>query len=116
VTPHRTPAATVDALRRTAREHLAEGRRSAARRALLDALMLDPDDDAARRDLADLVRTPAGGVPHGLGVGALVVVAIACAVLATACLIGGLDVTAALLAVAGLHTGFLIGRRRRRVA
>ena len=105
----------MEALRRTAQTHLAEGRCGDARRTLLDALMLDPENAAVRRDLADLVRTP-DRVPHGLGVGALVLVAAACAVLATACLIGVLDVTAALLAVAGLHTGFLIARRRRPVA
>jgi hypothetical protein len=116
VTPHSNPPATVDALRRTARAHLAEGRRSAARRSLLDALLLEPENAAVRRDLADLVSGAGSAVPHGAGVGALVAIALACAVLATACLLGGLHVTAALLAVAGLHTGFLIARRTRSVA
>ncbi len=113
VTPHSNPFATAEALRRTAGEHRAAGRRSAARRALLDALILDPQNTAVRQDLTDLMRHPAVEVPHAVGVGALLVVAVACAVLATACLIGGLDVTAALLAVAGLYTGVLIARRRR---
>lgn len=113
MTPHSNPFATAEALRRTAGEHRAAGRRSAARRALLDALILEPDNTAVRQDLTDLTQQPAGEVPHAAGIGALLVVAVACAVLATACLIGGLDGTAVLLAVAGLYTGLLIARRRR---
>lgn len=116
MTPHRTPFATVEALRGTARDHLVRGNRSAARRTLIDALILDPQNTAVRRDLIELGRAPARGVPHGAGIGVLSVVAVTCAVLAMACLVGGMDVTALLLAVAGLHTGLLIARRRREVA
>ena len=116
MTPHRNPFATVEALRRTAQQHLAAGNRNAARRTLLDALVLEPHNTDVRQDLAGLVQRPAAGVPHDVGVAALIAVALMCAVLATACLIGGLDVTALLLAVAGLYTGLLIARRRRRVA
>jgi hypothetical protein len=116
VTPHRNPFATVEALRHTAHQHLAAGNRAAARRTLLDALVLEPHNAAVRQDLTDLVQRPPAEVPHGAGVAALVVIAAACAVLATACLIGDLDVTALLLAVAGFYTCALIARRRRRVA
>jgi Flp pilus assembly protein TadB len=116
VTPHHNPFATVEALRRAARARLAEGDRAAARRTLLDALILEPRNTAVRRDLNELMRRAPGDVPHGAGVGALVAVALACAVLATVSLIAGLDVTAVLLAVAGLYTGVLVARRRRRVA
>ena len=116
MTPHRNPFATVEALRRTAAGHLAEGRRDAARRTLLDAAMLAPHDPAVRRDLAALVTGPQRRVPHATGVAVLVVVAVTCAVPATAALLAGLDVTAILLAAAGLHTGLLIARRRRPVA
>jgi hypothetical protein len=116
VTPHRNPFATVEALRRTAAEHLAEGRRDAARRTLLDAAILELRNPAVRRDLDDLMTRPAAAAPHAAGVTALLAVAAICAVLATAALLAGLDVTAILLAVAGLYTGLLIARRRRPVA
>ena len=116
MTPHRNPFATAESLRRTAAEHLAAGRRAAARRALLDAAILEPQDAAVRRDLAALTAHPVGEVPHAAGLGALIVVAVACAVLAFAALIAGLDVSAILLAVAGLLAGRLIARRLRPVA
>ncbi len=116
VTPHSTPFATVEALRRTARDQLAEGRRSAARRTLLDALILEPDNAGARRDLVELMRRPPAAAPPGPPVGLLAVIAVLCAVLAGAALLADLDVTAVLLAAAGFFTGSLIARRRREVA
>jgi hypothetical protein len=116
VTPHRTPFATAEALRRAARTQLAEGRRAAARRTLLDALIRDPDNAAVRRDLAELLAGAGDEMPHATGLGLLTVIAAACAVLGLLCLLSGRDVSAVLLAVAGLYTGLLIARRRRRVA
>ena len=116
MTPHRNPFATADTLRRSAAEHLAAGDRAAARRALLDAAILEPHDAAVRRDLAALTARPVGEVPHAAGLGALIAVAVTCALLAFAALIAGLDVTAMLLAVAGLLAGRLIARRLRPVA
>ena len=55
-------------------------------------------------------------MPHAVGPAALTVVAALCAALALAALLAGMDVTAVLLAVAGLYTGGLIARRRRTVA
>ncbi len=116
MTPHRNPFATVEALRGTAAGHLARGDRGAARRTLLDALILEPGNAAVRRDLVELSHRPAAEVPYAVGPAALTVVAALCAVLALAALLAGMDVTAVLLAVAGLHTGGLIARRRRTVA
>ena len=92
-----------------------EAEHAARRRALLDSALRDPDDAAARRALAGHVAEagrPAGRPPHAAGIGLLALVAAGCAVLALLALLAGMDVTAALLAVAGFYTVWMIRRRR----
>jgi hypothetical protein len=93
--------------------HLDPLDRAARRRMLLDHLMENPDDREARRQLTDLVGDRAAAGPRGPGIGLLALVAVSCAILSLVSLLGDMDVTAALLAAAGLYTVVLIRRRRR---
>ena len=85
--------------------------RVARRRMLLDHLMHDPDDQEARRQLVELV-TQARHPPPQTGLGVLAGIGVLCAVLSLLSLLGGMDVTAVLLAVAGLATIWMMRRRR----
>jgi hypothetical protein len=85
--------------------------RVARRRMLLDHLMQHPEDREARKQLTDLV-AEARRPPPPTAVGVLAVIAALCAVLSLLSLLGGMDVTATLLAVAGLYTLWIIHRRR----
>jgi hypothetical protein len=84
--------------------------RVARRRMLLDHLTQDPDDQVARRQLTELV-AEARRPPPRTGRGVLGGIGVACALLSLVCLLGGMDVTAALLAVAGIYTVWMIRRR-----
>jgi hypothetical protein len=89
-----------------------EFEREARRRALLDRVLRDPDDADARQQLAGHV-VGAGGRPAYPGsIGFLALIGVVCAIMAVFALLGGLDVTAALLAVAGLYVVVMIRRRR----
>ncbi|MFG1605354.1 hypothetical protein [Actinoplanes sp. NPDC049265] len=86
--------------------------REARRRALLDRVLRDPGDAEARERLAEHV-VAAGRRPAYPGsVGFLAAVGVVCAVVALVALLAGLDVTAALLAVAGIYIVIMIRRRR----
>lgn len=88
--------------------------RAARRRELLDRLLRDPDDAYAKSALTDLMAESHAPPRLAGGVGLLAVVAIGCAVLSLLALLGGMDVTAALLAVAGLYAVLMVRRRARR--
>ena len=85
---------------------------AARRRELLDRVLLDPDDVAAKRALTAHVVKAGDTGTHAAGLGLLALVAAACAALALFALLAGMDVTAALLAVAGIYTVWMIRRRR----
>jgi hypothetical protein len=78
---------------------------------LLDHLMQDPDDREARRQLTAMV-AERQAVPHRTGLSLLGLVAVVCAMLSMVCLLSDMDVTAALLAVAGIYTVWIMRRRR----
>ena len=84
--------------------------RVARRRMLLDHLVENPDDQEARRQLTEMV-ADARRPPPRTGLGVLALVAAMCAILSVVSLLGGMDVTAALLAVAGLYAVWMIRRR-----
>lgn len=84
----------------------------ARRRALLDRLMRDPADAEARQQLADLVIEAGGPPPYAGSVVFLAVIGVVCAIMALVALLGDQDVTAVLLAAAGLYTVVMIRRRR----
>jgi hypothetical protein len=84
----------------------------ARRRALLDRLMRDPADAEARQQLADSVVEAGGPPPYAGSVVFLAGVGVVCAIMALVALLSDLDVTAVLLAVAGLYTVVMIRRRR----
>ncbi|MEV7630234.1 hypothetical protein [Actinoplanes sp. NPDC089786] len=79
----------------------------ARRRALLGLALGNPEDAEARQRLAAHVVNPPVPV-----LGFLAAIGAACAILAVVALLAGLDVTAILLAVAGLYTVVMIRRRR----
>jgi hypothetical protein len=87
--------------------------REARRRALLDRLLRDPGDAEARQQLAALVVEGGGPRPYAGNVAFLGAVGVACAILALIALLSDRDVTAMLLAVAGLYTVVMIRRRMR---